>query len=317
MSFRRDQLHVIAVVHNPQRFASRDRLFQNFLRHMEESGVSLTLVEAAFGDRAHQHTEHEHRQHVRVRQYDELWGKEAMINVGLSRLPLGVEYVAWIDGDIAFQRPDWAVETIHQLQHYPVVQMFQHAVDMGPTGEVMQTFNSFGYSYAAGLPKVIVAGDAYGAKGVKGAFWHPGFAWAARMEAIDHLGGLIDWSILGSADHIMATALIGEVGRAIPARGLHPNFMKHARLWQERAETHVRRNIGYVPGTILHHWHGKKRDRRYVERWDVLTKHQFDPEQDIKRDHHGMIRLSHGAVRMRDDLRNYFRSRNEDSTDLE
>ena len=35
-------------------------------------------------------------------------------------------------------------ETIHQLQHYQIVQMFQTAADLGPEGEILQVFNGFG-----------------------------------------------------------------------------------------------------------------------------------------------------------------------------
>jgi hypothetical protein len=86
--------------------------------------------------------------------------------------------------------------------------------------------------------------------------------------------------------------------------------------WQDRANTHIRQNIGYMPGTIYHHWHGRKKDRRYVERWQILLKHGYDPDQDLQRDWQGLYRLSDKGLRMRADLREYFHIRNEDSTEL-
>jgi len=316
VSFNPNQLHVVAVVHNPLRFASRERLFREFSWRMHKAGVRLHVVEAAFGDRLHVQHHPDHAQHVFLRQTDELWVKESMINVGVSRLPPDAEYVAWIDGDVAFQNPEWAIETIHQLQHYPVVQMFQTAIDLGPGGEALEIFNGFGYSHAVGLPRRYLSGGGY--YGIKsgGKFWHPGFAWAIRRDVFDRLGGLIDWSILGSADHLMALAMVGRVDLGIPS-GLHPNFGKHARIWAERAAEVVKGNLGYVPGTLNHHWHGRKRDRHYVDRWEVLKRHNYDPERDIRRDGQGLVALTHHGERMRRDLRLYFRSRNEDSVDLE
>ncbi len=327
-SFDPSELHVIAVVHNPLRFRSRRRLFNDFTTRCHEAGVTLHVVEAAFGDRLHDHVERGAERHTLMVQDQELWVKESMIRVGLSRLPADAKYVAWIDGDVSFTRNDWAQETIHQLQHYRIVQMFQTAADLGPEGEIIQVFNGFGYSRAMGLPEFLnsspVPSYYYGGPGLNGQvptdrpgrkFWHPGFAWAARRETLDQIG-MIDWSVLGSADHMMALAWIGRVERAVPT-GLHPNYLRHALMYQELCSEHVRGDVGYVPGTLVHWWHGKKRDRRYIDRWEILQRHGYDPERDVRRDTQGLVQLSRVGERMRDDLRNYFRSRNEDSIDLE
>ena len=134
-SFDPSELHVIAVVHNPLRYQSRHRLFNDFVTRCKQAGVTLHIVEAAFGDRYHDHVEQGVDRHVLLVQQQELWVKESMINVGFSRLPEDWKYAAWIDGDVSFTRLDWAQETIHQLQHYRVVQMFQTAADLaGPVG---------------------------------------------------------------------------------------------------------------------------------------------------------------------------------------
>lgn len=340
-SFDASQLHVIAVVHNPLRFRSRHNLFEEFVRRCREAGVSLHVVEARFGERDSDHTDHGVDWHTVVVQQQELWIKESLLNIGLARLPDHAKYVAWIDGDVEFVRPDWAQETIHQLQHYRVVQMFQTAADLGPTGEILQVFNGFGWSKATGQPQVLVAADAAanidrldasldyyyydsergaGSAGVTShpprKFWHPGFAWAMRRETLDHMGALVDWSVLGSADHMMALAWIGKVERSLPS-GLHANYLKHALDFQDVCAEHVRGDVGFVPGSIIHFWHGKKRDRRYVPRWDILRRWQYDPDRDIRRDSQGLVQLTRPGERMRDDLRTYFRTRNEDSIDIE
>lgn len=307
-------LHVIAPYHNPLRYRSRANLFREFIQRMLSAGVDLTVVEAALHDR-HWEMNVPGVHHIPVVQHDELWVKENMINIGISSLPDSAEYIAWIDGDVSFDRLDWAEETIHQLQHYKIVQMFRTAVDLGPEGEATRIFNGFGYSWATGQPEFVVGTDYYGHCG-KGQFWHPGFAWAINRDTLDHLGRLIDWSSLGSGDHMMALALIHKVRRAVP-KGMHPNFLKHALIWEERAQAHVHGDLGYVPGTLLHHWHGRKVDRRYNDRWKILKKHWYDPERDIKMNAHGVYILTHHGERLRTDLRRYFRSRNEDSIDTE
>lgn len=117
----------------------------------------------------------------------------------------------------------------------------------------------------------------------------------------------------------MALALIGKARDSLPG-GVHPQYERLLMAWQANAERFIRRDIGYVPGMLVHHWHGKKRDRRYQSRWKIVTGHQYDPTVDVKRDWQGLYKLSElgpRSVALRDDLRAYFRSRNEDSIDEE
>ena len=302
-----DDFYVISVISNPVRFESRYDLYMNFKKEMEEAGVKLFTVELQQGDRSFQITESENPMHLQLRTYEELWFKESMINLALSRLPKGWKYCAWIDADISFTNKNWAIETVQQLQHYHIVQLFSHAIDLGPNGELVQTHNGFVWSYQSGKP--------WG-RGKGYSHFHPGYGWAATREALDLVGGLIDKSILGAGDHHMACALIGKAEDSFP-KGIESAYAKYILKWQARAERHLKRDIGYVNGTIYHHWHGKKKDRRYVDRWEILINNSFKPEDDLYRDTQGLYILSDSNIKLRDDIRQYFRSRLEDSQDLE
>ena len=314
-----DKLHVVTCVSNPCRYRSRYDLYKKFEQHVLDHGAELYTVEMAFGHRPFVVTEPNNLHHIQVRSSTELWHKENMLNLAINRLPLGWRYVAWIDADVIFTRPDWVEETIHQLQHYQVVQMFSEAQDLSPDFMAINRHRGFMWGYANG-----------GIDLDNNSFYehfHPGFAWAARKEAMDHVGGLIDWAILGSGDRHMACALIGKVENSLDkfiggpgADKLTVGYWSALQRWQAQAEMYIRRNVGYVPGMILHHWHGSKRDRRYRSRWQILVKHNFDPVKDLKKDAQGLWQLvDHGDLRsiaMRDDIRNYFRGRNEDSIDV-
>lgn len=318
--------YVIAVMTNPERFKTRPRLFKEFSQRMEKYGVNYYIVEGAFGDRDFEVTDSTNPRHIQIRTSSEIWHKENLINIGISRLPNSWKYVAWIDGDIDFVRPDWAMETVHELQHHSVVQLFEDALDMGPNHEVMTLFKSFAYCYKNKLPrkaspnnnnmdvvsslKPIVTPYTTASPGT---YWHPGYAWAARREAIDTLGGLFDLAIVGAGDHHMACCLIGNGESSVPS-GLHPNYKAAVLAWEKRA-ARLHKNIGYVKGTIYHFWHGKKSNRKYKERWEILKETQFDPFSDIHRDWQGVLSLYTGHERLRDEIRTYFQVRNEDSID--
>jgi hypothetical protein len=84
------------------------------------------------------------------------------------------------------------------------------------------------------------------------------------------------------------------------------------KAWEARAEASVGRDIGFVPGTVLHYYHGSKSLRRYTERWDVIVDNDFDPTRDVAYDRHGVLQWTTGKRRLIDQSRDYFRERQED-----
>jgi hypothetical protein len=207
---------------------------------------------------------------------------------------------------------------------YAIVQPWSVAFDLDSNHEPLQKQLGFVACYlkefaAGGHITIDPVFDAYGPDQKPSKYpyhWHSGFAWAARREALDAVGGLIDWAVLGSADRHMANCLIGRGREALPA-GLHPHYLELLDLWQQNAERAIRRDIGCVPGTIAHAWHGPKAGRQYYDRAKILTRFRFDPIADLVHDTQGLIQLvDDGSARMvglRDAIRSYFRARQEDS----
>jgi hypothetical protein len=126
---------------------------------------------------------------------------------------------------------------------------------------------------------------------------------------------LVETAALGAADHHMALALIGRVSESVPG-GIAPGYLAPLLTWQNRAQAHVAGNIGYVPGTIEHAWHGSKDKRAYVDRWQILVRNAFDPAADLKRNTWGVLELAGNKPELRQDIDRYFRARDEDSNTL-
>ncbi len=340
-------LHVIAVISNVMRFESRYRLYHAFAKQVEEAGAILTTVELATRDRHFEVTDHRNPRHLQLRSPSVLWHKENLVNLGiqhLSRTDPDFEYAAWIDADVTFMRPDWAVETVHLLQLHDVIQMWTHSLDLGPHGEPIANCTSLIHNWMQNEqllqpwsraahkadPKPAFSlldasthdgsevhghhDHGHGKPPVPGLL-HTGYAWAARRSAIADLGGLGDIAILGSGDRSMAYALIGEVDRSFPA-GIHPSYVEYWREWQRRAELHIRRNVGVMGGTLIHHFHGSKVHRRYQDRWHILVDHQFDYLRDIKYSPQGTLEWTHRNPLLERDVKHYFAVRNEDANTL-
>lgn len=319
-----DRLYVITTIFNPLRFRSRYWNYWSFNNMVEKSGAILYTAEICFGQREFEVTDSSNPRHLQLRAKDnqEIWLKENSLNLLLERLPKDWKYVAWIDSDVQFTRPDWAQETIQLLQHYDFLQMFSHAQDLGVNYEPGVTTPGYVYGKLTeedGTVEIVKEGYYYGVVEGKGKEWryrHPGFCWAARREALDKVGGLVDWTILGSGDWVMSNALWGEVDKTING-GYTEGYRKLCKIWEDRALRHIRKNVGFMPGLVNHYFHGEKKARNYDNRWKLLVKTSFDPMTDLKKDTQGLWQLQDDGterfIELRDGLRKYARLRSEDS----
>jgi len=312
-----DNFWVIAVLNNPCRYKKRVQLFKEFIERMQRYQVNVCVVEVAYGDRNFETDDMDFPIKVQLRTNSVLWQKENMVNIGISRLPKDWKYVAWIDTDIDFVNQNWVSETIHQLQHYSVVQLFEDSIDLGPNNEIMKTAKGFMYCYKNNIPRMIDIKHNcyyYTTKKKNGIYWHPGYAWAATREAIDTTGGLFDSAILGSGVHHMACSLIGQGQMSLP-KDLSEDYKNHLYSW-EKIALRLHKRVGYVKGTIYHFWHGKKANRKYKERWANAIENNYEPTTHIHKDWQGLTVFYEGYDKLRDDIMDYFHGRNEDSIDL-
>jgi len=312
---RPDLLHVVAVVANPIRWESRLRLYREFERHMLDSGVNLTVVECAYGERPWEIEQKAGVNLVQVRSKTLVWNKENLINIGFSRLPHDWKYAGWFDADLFFRRPHWATETVHALQQYDIVQPWSDAYDLGPNDEHIQHHKSFLHQWWHKQPVVPDCAKFWTFAGGPYIYPHSGYAWAITRAAFNWLGGLFELAAMGAGDHHMALSLVGRADRSLPGK-VSASYERHLMEWQARALHHINGNMGFVHGTIEHRFHGKKVDRKYVDRWQMILEHGFDPDTDIKKNHYGVFELCGNKPELRHDLDMYFRQRNEDINSL-
>lgn len=301
-------LHIICAMFNPLRFHSRYRLFHSFRKHCADAGAILHTVELALRDRHHEVTRFDNPLDIQVRGQSEIWYKENLQNVGLRHLPADAEYIAFIDGDFHFTRSDWATETVQMLQHYEAVQMFKVLTYETYDHDTHNKMRGFAYLNAQGasLPQE------YGHKGAVGG------AWAFRRSAIRKLGGCLETCILGSGDWHMAFGMAMRDDHHMDMTHYReiPEYVQSIRRWQERARV-LNGNIGFVDAHAIHHWHGPTSRRGYATRGKILVNNHYNPLEDVYHDENGVLQLRDTKPVFRDQIRQYFRSRNEDSISQE
>lgn len=332
-----EHFYVVTVVSNIVRYESRWRLYNDFAAHMKESGAKLITVELAYGDREFEVTEAGNKFHVQLRGRadSEIWHKENLIDRGIDRayeIDPDVWGIGWVDADVRFGLMNpfkdgvaaWVNETCHQLESSAIVQMWSNAVDLGPKQEIMSTAKSFAYQYKNQI--AIPKDTPYG-------YWHTGYAWAARTWALELLcgsvgrGPMLSYAPLGSADFYMAWALIGQLeghlyqdvaSQTHRERGFTQTYIDWLMAWQYRAQN-LKRSIGVVEQQLTHYFHGNKVDRGYNTRENILIDGKFNPLTDLRYNRWGILELvvqDSRQITMRDQIKAYMRSRNEDSNDL-
>src|ERR1035438_7772246 len=300
-------LHVATAYSNPFRWKARRENANNFRRHMAQSpNVKLHLVELAYGDRPHELVDPSTNPldvALRTRQ-QELFFKENLLKLGVRSFPEGWKYGMICDADFHFTRHDWALETVHQLQHHAFVQPFSSYADVSGgvygQGQIPVRYNSgFFFNYIQNGYQVSpnyhngVAGDVQARPGVgpgydyesvmipgkEGTFMRgvgaTGGALAFTREAYDACGPFPDRCILGHADWYVAFSLVGVEPPDIHTQKYHPNYKVYVNNWRDKAQA-VRKNVGYTDCHAIHYWHGSKTRRAYSSRDVILANNQYD-----------------------------------------
>ena len=301
------KLHMIICVSNPCNYARRYDLAEDFIRLIEQNhsrDVILYVVELAYNKQRFLVTRPDNPRHLQIRtKSPAIWAKEQLWNIGVKKLlPADWKAVAFCDADIEFDNPDFAVQTLKLLNgDYDVLQLFSHALDLNLHGDPMSIFTGFCYQITHRRPMY--------KSGIH--FPHPGFNIAMTREAYQQLGRLYDYGVLGSGDHHFWMSMIQRSQESIH-KDASEGYKKSLLQYERKC---VGMRLGYVPGTIRHYFHGSKAKRYYMERWSILTEHQFDPYIHVKRNVDGLLIPTRKCPKkLISDVQNYFEMRDEDES---
>ena len=298
-----EKLNVIIVISNPCLYAKRYILLKEFVKRIEEEEehVNLFIVEMIYSGQKFIITDKKNKNHLQLKTDTPIWHKENMVNLGVTYLlPKNYKAFAWIDADIEFDSNSWALDTLKVLNGCKdIVQIFSHCVDMDKDETNLHIFNSFGYSFTKNKKYTIKGLD----------YWHPGFAWAITRKAYEKIGGLYDKGVMGSGDNIIALSLINKC-KNITNPKYSDDYNNSFLEYQQKVKA---LRLGYIPGIIRHHYHGKKANRKYVERNEVIINHQYSPSIHVKYDEIGvLVPTENFSGEFKEDILKYFGERKED-----
>lgn len=282
-----------------------------FSRSVRRQGLNLMIVELAFGDMPFTVDDSLADVVVRRRASAVLWQKERLLNIGFSMLPPQCDAAAWLDGDVIFENENWVADTLELLRTSVVVQPFSEAVLL-PAGLLhaipgSKSVEGMVYTMAHHERgrRALASYESHG---------HTGFAWAARREVLDR-NGLYDRAIVGGGDMITAHAFYGDAdffrGMNMYSRLLSKRELAVAAAWARGMSGDVQERVDYVPGRILHLFHGDLSHRRYEGRLDILREADYDPATDIALDAGGCWKWSSAKPALHRRMIDYFEARAE------
>jgi len=290
--------YVICIMYNPARSRSRIKLYLNFKRQMEQSGVKLITLECTYDNAPFALTRENYEPHnIQVSTSGSFFQKEALVNLAISKLPLDAKYAVWCDCEVAFQNTTWVHDTIKALHIFKIVQPFDDAVLLNIKNEEIKKVKGF----AAQLyDKHDMDKEAMEESTIS-----CGFAWGFRVGTLKEIGGLVDFSPLGNCDKIMAYCLAKRIDDYIP-QGLSPGFKDSLKSWQKKATGAFSAGIGFIPGSVRVAWSTARKDKKNFDKWEILEKNGFDPKNDLFRENNLLYVLDDQKIKLREDLRNHF-----------
>ena len=255
---------------------------------------------------------------VRLTEGDILWQKERLLNVALAHLPPECDFVAWLDCDVVFERPDWPDATVDALERLAMIQPWQTVHDQRrdctgpPFSSDASDANVHRQSFArmwmrGGLSDRVFLERGWSMK----LGYSPGHAWAARRELLER-HGFYDAFILGAGDKLMASAALGRQRDSAGAFGMTARQHHHYLGWADPWFASVRGRLGYLRGHLRHLWHGSLQRRQYHDRYEAFPGFRFDPYEDLALAADGSWRWSSHKPDLHRHVAEYFTARRED-----
>lgn len=266
-----------------------ENIVRNYWMFREDlQGVDLFTIELSFNNKF----EIEDSIQISARPDQIMWQKERLLNILIGRLPEKYDKVAWIDSDVLFQNPDWAELAEKKLDEFPLIQLFEFAYDTDSSLDLIKR-----------VPGIVKGGlNPTEAK--------PGYAWAARREVLQKIP-LLDTHIMGGGDQMIFYAAMGMFNNFMLTR-TNMDWRRSYLRWGAKFYREIKAQLGYIEGDITHLYHGTYADRQYVERWLILSRNHYTPEEDIRLDQNGVWEWASEKPDLHAAVARYFAERKED-----
>jgi len=305
-----EKLNVIVVLSNPCLYIRRYQLALEFITRMKKNkNVNLCIVEMCYRNQKFIITEANNKNHLQLRTEIPLWHKENMINLGVKHLlPNDWKSFAWIDADVEFLDDDWVNKTLKLLTKYDIVHLFSECLFLDENDNKQFIFYSFGRDFCKK--------NKYEPSRQYGTNWHPGFGWAMTRKLWNNITYIYDRSLICNGDRLLILSVLNEleeylISKDVIDRPFSTDIIDYQDLIQKKINNTI--NFGYLNCIIKHYYHGQIANRKYIEGYDIMIKHNYNPSLHVEYDKNGILIPSKECpIELLNDIMTYFIERDED-----
>jgi hypothetical protein len=298
-------INVICVYYNFCKYNTRKQLTLEYIDRMNKTPkVNLYIVELILETEIFEITDANNKNHLQIKTKYMLWFKENLINIAVNKLlDKDWTHFAWIDSDVIFENNNWIDETLHKIQHYDILQLFSHAhyydkymnINCIKIGCIYKQYNGI----------IAGAGPGHG---------HPGLAWAISRNCYEKINKLPELFIVGGGDSRIKYGIFNR-------DKIVNKYEDENEIFHEEFKNYILKlpivfdnvTINYIDCNIYHFYHGSHKNRKYFDRYKLLSKYKYNPFNDIKYNNFGLIEPSESFnPKLLLDIEEYFKERLED-----
>lgn len=270
---RNKDLAVVCCYFNHSNYKTK---YNNFIKFYKEISLyidKVLVVELVKPDS--QHTLPEEVHSLKVESTSNLWLKENLLNIGISRLiDSNYKYIAWLDADVIFQDSFWVKDAINNLQNNNLCQLFSRAINMHTNGSQTNHVGCVRYWQETG--NILPVSSVY----------HTGYAWASRSDCLSSCS-LYDKAIIGGGDSLSWLGAFNNSLSLFEVMTRHPigrlqlnDFLMDYFDWSEKWSNVIQSKVSCIYSQIKSLAHGKNQNKKYISRYNILDKHNFNPKKD-------------------------------------
>lgn len=213
-----------------------------------------------------------------------LFYKEELFNKLETLIPEQYTKMIFLDCDIIFDCANWVDKISVLLDTHDILQVFERVCYLDLTYKQNYWMNGSAVD-------LNVAGS--------------GFGWAMTRSFFAKIGGFFDKCTLGSGDSIFFHSIVNRPVMKYPViQGFITEYREKIAKFKPK--------YTYLAGVNIYHLsHGSKVNRRYADRYGILTRSDFTWDSLFYKNADGFWELSDSKINT--EFLEYFKNRNEDS----
>lgn len=297
-----DEIWAITTFFNPCGYKSKYELYKKFRQQLN---VPLITAELVF-DKPPEIRDDDADIVLRFSDGDVLWQRERLVNLAVAAIPSSCDKVVYLDADVFFSDPDWAIRASRKLDECMIIQPYSMSFRL----PLEYSKNQFSPDDIARLnnPRKSLVNQVITEGRLGG---NPGLSWGFRRSLLEE-HGMYDAFPVGAGDNALGLAISQQYKYAIKRFHLNEKRAEHYLEWAEPFVASVNDRVGCADNSIYTYYHGSSENRQYDLRHAMLAGFDFDPYVDLRYGIDGCWRWGSDKPELHEFVKQYFYSRKED-----